>query len=170
VPACGSGGPGLSEARCPVDAQLRVNATRVCHAADQGCGWRRVQALDHDKPGRGWVTPHGPRNMAHNILCSPGRPHGRRQDLPGRDRNIGDPCRRARPHLCTFDACHQTWLQRTGGLRAFSGLHAGLLSGAHEMHTGVVSVGCLVLPRADGLDVWVTGLGVVGAVVSAPIA
>jgi hypothetical protein len=31
LPACGSGGPGLSDARFPVDAQLRVNPTRVRH-------------------------------------------------------------------------------------------------------------------------------------------
>jgi hypothetical protein len=98
----------------------------------------RVQAIDNDNPCRGWVTPHGTLNMAHQILFSPGRPHGRRQDLPGRDRNIGDQCRRALPHLFTFDAFHQTWLQRTCGMRAFSGLNAGLLLGAHEMHTLVV--------------------------------
>jgi hypothetical protein len=55
-------------------------------------------------------------------------------------------------------------------MRAFSGLHAGLLSGAHEMHTLVVYVGCLVIQLADGLDVCVKWLGVFGACVIAPIA
>jgi hypothetical protein len=55
-------------------------------------------------------------------------------------------------------------------MRAFIGLHAGLLIGAHERHTLVVYVGCLLIQLADGLDVWVTWLGVFGACVIEPIA
>jgi hypothetical protein len=168
LPSEPRGGHGLSAARFPFDAQLRVNPTLVCHEADQGFGWRRVQAIDHENPGRGWVTPNGTRNMAHNIRCRPGRPHGRRQDVPGRDLNSGDPCLRARPTIGKVDALHQAWLQRTCGMRAFIGLNAGLLIGAHDRPPVVVSVGCLLLQRAAGLDVCVNLLGVFGAVVMAP--
>ena len=130
----------------------------------------RVQAIDNANPFRGWVTPNGTLNMAHNILFSPGRPHGRRQDLPGRDLKIGAQCLRAMPNICTFDAFHQAWLPRTCGMRACIGLHAGLLIGAHDRHTVVVSVGCLLIQRAEGLDVCVKWLGVFGALVLEPIA
>ena len=130
----------------------------------------RVQAINNENPFRGWVTPNGTLNMAHKILFSPGRPHGRRQDVPGRDLKIGDQCLRAMPNLVTFDAFHQAWLQRTCGMRAFIGLNAGLLIGAHDMHTLVVSVGCLLIQLADGLDVCVKLLGVFGAFVIEPIA
>lgn len=98
----------------------------------------RVQAIDNENPFRGWVTPNGTLNMAHKILFSPGRPHGRRQDLPGRDLKIGDQCLRAMPNIFKFDAFHQAWLHRTCGMRAFIGLDAGLLIGAHDMHTLLV--------------------------------
>jgi hypothetical protein len=55
-------------------------------------------------------------------------------------------------------------------MRAFIGLNAGLLIGAHDLHTLVVSVGCLLRQLADGLDVCVTWLGVFGACVIEPIA
>ena len=170
LPECGSGGHGLEDARCPFDAQLRVNPTLVCNEADQGFGLMCVQAIDNETPCRGGVTPNGTLNMAHKILCSPGRPHGRRQDLPGRDLKIGDQCLRAVPNIFKFDAFHQAWRHRTCGMRAFIGLHAGLLIGAHDMHTLVVSVGCLVIQLADGLDGCVTWLGVFGAFVMEPIA
>ena len=82
LPADGAGGPGRSAARLPCAAH------------------------------RGGVTPTGPLPRAHNILCRPGRPHGRRQDWPGRDLTIGAQWRRARPNLCTFDHrfCSTTWL------------------------------------------------------------
>ena len=130
----------------------------------------RVQAIDNEHPGRGGVTHHGTLTMAHKILFSPGRPYKRCPDLPGRDLNIGDQHLRAMPTICKFDAFHQAWLHRTCGMRAFMGLNAGLLIGTHEMHTLFVSVGCLLIPRAHGLDICVKWLGVFGAVVSEPIA
>lgn len=69
-----------------------------------------------------------------------------------------------------FDALHQAWLHRACGMRAFMGLNASLLIGAHDMHTLCVSLGCLLIQLADDLDVWVKLLGVVGAVVIEPIA
>ena len=97
-----------------------------------------VQAIDNENPFRGWVTPNGTLNMAHNILFSPGRPYRRRPDLPGRDLNIGDQRLRAMPNIFKFDAFHQAWLYRTCGMRAFIGLNAGLLIGTHDMHTWFV--------------------------------
>jgi hypothetical protein len=55
-------------------------------------------------------------------------------------------------------------------MRAFIGLNAGLLIGAHDMHTLVVEVGGLLIQLADGLDVCVKLLGVFGAFVIEPIA
>ena len=55
-------------------------------------------------------------------------------------------------------------------MRAFIGLHAGLLIGAHDMHTLVVYVGCLLIQLADGVDGCVKWLGVFGALVLEPIA
>jgi len=83
---------------------------------------------------------------------------------------MGDPRLRAMPNLFKFDAFHQAWLHRTCGMRAFIGLNAGLLIGTHEMHTLFVSVGCLLIQLAHGLDVCVKWLGVFGAVVIEPIA
>jgi hypothetical protein len=74
------------------------------------------------------------------------------------------------PNIFKFDAFHQAWLHRMCGRRAFIGLNAGLLIGAHDMHTLVVSVGCLLIQLADGLDVCVKWLGVFGAFVIEPIA
>jgi hypothetical protein len=95
----------------------------------------RVQAIDNEHPCRGWVTHHGTRNMAHTILCSPGRPYRRRPDWPGRDLKIGDQRLRAMPNIFTFDAFPQAWLYRPWGMRAFMGLNAGLLIGTHHRPT-----------------------------------
>jgi hypothetical protein len=95
----------------------------------------RVQAVDNENPFRGGVTHDGTLNMAPKILFSPRRPHGRRQDLPGRDLKIGDQRLRAMPNIVKFAVFHQAWLQRTYGMRALIGLNAGLLIGAHDMHT-----------------------------------
>ena len=54
-------------------------------------------------------------------------------------------------------------------MRAFMSLNAGLLIGAHEMHTLFVSVGCLGIQLADGPDVCVKWLWVFGAMVMEPI-
>jgi hypothetical protein len=128
----------------------------------------RVQAINNENPFRGGVPPQGTRTMAHKILFRPGRSHGRRQDLPGCARKIGAQCLRAMPKIFKFDTFHEAWLHRPWGLRAFMGLTAGLRIAAHAMHTLVVSVRCLWIQLADGLDVWVKGLGGVGAFVIEP--
>ena len=138
-------------------------------ATDQRFRWRRVQALDHEHPFRCGVTRDGPLQMTHNIRCSPAGPHGRRQDLPGRDLKMGDQRRRARPKIFTLHAFHHACLQRTCGRRAFMSLKAGLLIGAHELHPLLVSWGCLVIQLADGPDVWGKGRWVFGARVIEPI-
>jgi len=38
------------------------------------------------------------------------------------------------PNVFKFYALYQTWLHRSCGMRAFIGLNAGLLIGAHDMH------------------------------------
>jgi hypothetical protein len=138
VQECSSGRNGLYDARCPFDAQLGVNPTLVRSESDQRFGLMGVQAIDNENPCRGGVTHHGTLNMAHKILFSPGRPHGRRQDLPGRDLKIGHQRLRAMPNIFKCNAIHQAWLHRTCGMRAFIGPNASLLIGAHEMHTLVV--------------------------------
>ena len=55
-------------------------------------------------------------------------------------------------------------------MRAFIGLNAGLLVGAHHMHTLFMQVRRLLIQLADGLDVCVTWLRVLGPVVMEPIA
>ena len=54
-------------------------------------------------------------------------------------------------------------------MRACIGLHAGLLVGAHDMHTLFMQVRRLLIQLADGLDVCVTWLRVLGPVVIEPV-
>ena len=54
-------------------------------------------------------------------------------------------------------------------MRACIGLNAGLLIGAYDMHTLFMSLGCLLIQLADGPDVCVKLLWVLGAVVIEPI-
>lgn len=125
----------------------------------------RVQAINNKHPLRGGVTRDATLQMTHNILFSPARPHGRRQDVPGRDRTIGDQRLGSMPNLGKFHACPHAWLHGTCGMRAFIGLKAGLRVGAHDMHPVVRQLRRLLIQLADGLDVcvtWLRGLGPVG--------
>jgi len=129
----------------------------------------RVQALNNKHPLRCGVTRDGPLKMTHNILFSPARPHGRRHAWPGRDLNMGDQRLGSRPNIFKFHAFHHAWLHGTCGRRAFIGLHAGLLVGAHDMHTLVMQLRRRLRQLADGLDVCVKWLRGLGPVVIEPV-
>lgn len=130
----------------------------------------RVQAIDDENPFRGGVTRDGALHMAHKILFGSGRPYGRRHDLPGCDLKIGDQRLSPMTNVFKFHAFHQAWLHGTCGLRAFIGLNAGLLVGAHDMHPVFMQLGRLLIQLADSLDVGVKLFRVLGSVVIEPIA
>ena len=108
--------------------------------------------------------------MARKILFGPGGRYGRRYNLPCRDLNMGDQRLGPMTHVFKFHTFHQPWLHGPCGMRAFMGLNAGLLVGAHDMYPLVLQVGRLLRPLADRLDVCVTWLRVLGAMVIEPIA
>jgi hypothetical protein len=161
-------GPGLSEARFPLDASLCFPPTRVGDQADQGFRVMRVETLDDTAPPCGRLTRHGALTMADKLRFGPGWPHGRRHDVACGHRNIRDHGLGPMTAVFACPALDQARPQRPWGMRPFLGLNAGLLRRAHHVHAVGRPIGRLWRQRAEGLDRGVKGLRVLRTVMIAP--